>query len=336
MRATAVDKSEQKLQAIVNSAQKYKIPAFVLLGALLQESMLSDLGISDDGGNFSCGAGQVNVLEWCRWANKQSLDVRKKLAWQADPVNCSALDNEWVRPFHEIAMKKLNGQRSYRLSPEHFKQIAFNDVKSRIGGKTEREKLRNFSIVQSFINNCSNPLLGIEAKAHELSELFRLHIPKGIKDREVYPAGKSFVQSCKVQDRSGYYPLHTGWLLAVAAYNAGPRATETYAHYYGLRREDAAMSSKMSFLNPRTLLQGLYFGGKYNASTDRYEFTTLAGASASNPAFKQCVMHQHVARIVQHVTAPYQDALLLTLNGTDGCKKDLPVPDFRRDATGKQ
>lgn len=333
MRMTAMQGAQQKLAAIMAGSSKYKIPAYVLLGALIQESLLSDLGISDDGGNFSCGAGQINVLEWCRWANKQSPERKNQMAWPLD-VRCENLQTEWVRPFQQIALQKMQNLPSYRLNKEYFKDITFADVEAKLGGASLKDKKRNFSTLQSFINNCGNATYGIEAKAHELSLLFKNNVPRGLREREIYPPGQSFQQNCQYKDQSGYYPLHTGWLLAVGAYNAGPKSTEVFPYYYGLNKQDADSAEKMSTMDPRRLVEGLYFGGKYNAATDRYEYMTLAGAPASNLAFKQCVLHQHVVRIVQHVTRSGEPMLLSTLSEVDGCRKEIPASEFRRTSSG--
>lgn len=336
MRATAVSRSAEKLKAIVDAGQRYRMPIHVLVGALTQESLLSDLGISDDGGNFSCGAGQVNLLEWCRWANKQSPTLKTQLGWPAQPVSCQDLDKEWVRPFQELALKNMGSQPSYQLNKEHFAGIRMADIRGKIPGATEAQFQSNYGLVKSFINHCTNPVLGIDAKAHELSQLFRLHISAGMQKREVYPTGKSFRQPhCRVQDHSGYYPLHTGWLMAVAAYNAGPRATDVVPFYYGWTSADMASTAKLASLDPARLVEGLYYGGSYNALSDRFEYKTLAGKDASNPAFKQCVMHQHVVRIAQHVTRSDVPSLLTTFNGSNGCRKETPVPNARASGAGR-
>jgi hypothetical protein len=301
---------------------------------LTQESLFSDLGITDDGGNFSCGVGQINVLEWCRWANKQSVETKARLGW-ANDATCEGLTTESLRPFHELATQNMQGLPGYRLSREHFKNITFNDVQNKVPGANLVQKKKNYALIQSFIGNCGKPLYGIDAKAHELASLFRNHVPAGIKNREVYPAGKKFEQNCKYRDQSGVYPLHTGWLMAVAAYNAGPRATETVSHYYDLTRADLADVKQMSFLNPVRLVEGLFMGGKFNAVTGRIDFTTSAGLDTSNPAFKQCVMHQHVVRIVQHVTKAGVPPLVKTLNEIEGCSAANPLPESRLRSSGR-
>ena len=335
MRMTAVQNAEEKLAAVLNANAKYGIPAFVLAGALTQESLFSDLGITDDGGNFSCGVGQINVLEWCRWARGQSKETQARLGWPAD-VRCESLSTESMRPFHQIAMRNLQGQPHYRLNKDHFARIALRDVQDKIPGTNLQQKRRHFSAIQSFISNCGKPLYGIDAKAHELTSLFRVHVPAGLKSREVYAAGQGFQQPhCRYRDHSRFYPLHTGWLLAVAAYNAGPRATEVVPYFYGLSRAEMQSGAKVAFLTPNRLIEGLFGGGQLNSVTGRVEFVTLSGSKSSNPAFKQCVMHQHVVRIVQHVTRSGEAPLLQTLNETGSCSQESPLPMSRQKSSGR-
>ena len=104
--------AQEKIDAIYEANQKYLIPPHVLTGAVFQESLFSELGISDDGGNFSCGAEQINLIGWCNWANQQSDQEKAAMGWPLQMINCnsaSAVDLEWIRPFYKIALTRLNG-----------------------------------------------------------------------------------------------------------------------------------------------------------------------------------------------------------------------------------
>jgi len=57
----AVNEYPTKVKAVYDASDLYGVPAHVLTGAIYQESLFSPLGISDDGGNFSCGMEQINL-----------------------------------------------------------------------------------------------------------------------------------------------------------------------------------------------------------------------------------------------------------------------------------
>src|SRR5690606_1495929 len=99
--------------AVYEASLAYDIPVQTLIGGLYQESLFSELGIASDGGNYSCGIGQANLLEWCGWASEQSEDLRQKLSWPN--VRCSELSLSLVKPFYQIALKKLKGEPEYKL-----------------------------------------------------------------------------------------------------------------------------------------------------------------------------------------------------------------------------
>ena len=86
MQLFAVKNAPIKISAVYEASRKEKVPVQVLAGALYQESMYAELGVTVDGGNFSCGVGQVNIMEWCRWANAQRRSVKEKVSWPADGV----------------------------------------------------------------------------------------------------------------------------------------------------------------------------------------------------------------------------------------------------------
>jgi hypothetical protein len=326
MRVSAVHKSDEKLLAISRSSEKFKVPQHILVGALLQESVLADLGIADDGGNFSCGVGQINLVEWCGWANKQSDQIKDEISWPRAGLVCRDLSKELVRPFYEIALTRLNGKPLYRMDSAYFQRISFKDVEAGFPQADTAKKQMWYSVTKAFINNCSKPLLGIEAKAHELSELFRLYVPQGLKDREKYAPGKGLNRTCKNKDTTGYFPHHTGWLMAVAAYNAGPAPAGIFSHYNRWTREQMQTTRVFNGFSPLALVESFYWGGKYDSVTDKINYTTSSGRSLNMGWFKQCIMQRHIARVIQHGTQSGVTPWASSLEGPGGCAKSKVNP----------
>lgn len=343
MQVAGANDSDAKANAIYEASRKNKMPAHVLTGALYQESMFVALGITADGGNYSCGVGQSNITEWCRWANQQSADKKKQMGWPG-AVDCGSLPSTLLKPFHDIAMTKLNGLPDYRLTKAHFAGIKQQDV---VGGfptgDAALQKLR-FQAATSFINTCEGVNDGIAAKANELANLYRLYVPKGMKEREVYASGQSFGRQCQQRGFDGYYPLHGGWLMAVGSYNAGPRAIDTLAFYNGWTSEDVAKTSTFEGITPLEMVNALYWAGKYSAVDDKIHYKTFGGQGASWNWFKQCVLQRHIARVVQHVTLTGYPAPVDSLEGANTCARSVfdadgklvksGVPEFRQKSSG--
>lgn len=322
MQVEGVRGRDGKIDAIYAASRAHSMPAHVLTGALYQESMFVDLGIAEDGGNYSCGAGQVNTQEWCRWANGLPAARKKEMNWPA-AVECSVLPPAIVKPFYDVAKTRLNGLPEYRLNKAHFADIPFERVVGGFpAGDASTQKAR-YQAARSFIDHCSDAANGIPAKANELATLYRLYVPAGMKRRETYPAGEEWNGRCGQKGFTGQYPLHAGWILAVGSYNAGPRAVDALAFYN--RWDRAAVSDPRTFAGftlPK-MVEGLYWSGKYSKDTDRIHFRTLGGSESSWVWFKLCVLQRHVARVVQHVTAAGAPVLADTLEGSEGCQKSI-------------
>ncbi len=290
MHASAGNSSQEKYKAMVEASTKYNIPIHVLIGALTQESLLSDLGISPDGGNFSCGIGQLNVIEWCNGMKTLSPAEQEKLGWPAISCESKLVTPAMVGPFYDLALKKLDGRPAYQIDAKDFKGITIADVAHRL---PRQSAALRFKALSSFINNCQNFELGIRIKAQNLRLLFDRHVPAKMKTSELYSEGEGFKQTCEQKNTSRYYPLHTGWLMTLAIYNAGATMVDLLGHYH------QTTSDKLPALTPPDLVEALYWGGKYNPANGRIYFKKY-----SHTATKSCVVQRHVARAVQHVSRP--------------------------------
>lgn len=287
--------TENKLSAVIAAAKKYSMPPQILLGALTQESLFANLGISPDGGNYSCGVSQLNIQEWCDGIAQVSASERGKLNWPF--IDCRSLPSTIVSPFYEIAKKKLGTRPSYMINKNDFEGIRFEEVESSLQGSIEKKKIL-FQAISSFIQNCQNPHYAIPFKAHALNKLFVRFVPSKLRWQNRYPEGKSFQKSCRSKYESPYYPLHTGWLLAVASYNAGPREVQLVEHYFNVKDDNFPL------LQPTDLIEALYWGGKVNESNRKVYFTGQNGRSLSQPFYKSCVVQRHITRVIEHVTKP--------------------------------
>lgn len=327
MQTAGAEHRDEKINAVYEASRTHRLPVQVLTGALYQESMFVDLGIAEDGGNYSCGVGQINVQEWCNWANAQPPARRAQLGWPASGVSCSLLPSTLIKPFYDIAKTKLNGWPEYRLEKKHFEGIAFADVVGGFPGGDSAAQTLRYRAAVSFIENCSLAANGIAAKANELASLYRMFVPAGLKVRETYTSGERFNRVCRQKGFEEQYPLHSGWLLAVGAYNAGPRAVDALAFYNRWTPRDVAEAKTFVDFTPVQMVSDLYWAGKYDKADDRIHLTTLYGGTDSSWIwFKPCVLQRHIARVVQHVTLPGTPMFINTLEGPAGCAKSVFDP----------
>lgn len=324
---------EAKITAIYDAAEKAEMPPQILFGALKQESLISDLGITVDGGNYSCGIGQVNVGEWCLFMNTFSQADQTKYGWPVG-ISCSGetLPSDLVKPFYDIALRKLQGRPDYELTPKEFNGIGFSDVSTGFPSGTEELQRKRFAAVASFVKNCSDSRLGILAKGRVLRGLFD-RIPEGLKKSQKYSAAQTFPLSCMRKYKSPYYPLHTGWLLADAVYNAGPREISLLQHYFRMSRSTHESGAAWKKMTPLDLIEGLHWGGKWNTTTKKIEFTDVYGVKSSQSWFKSCVVQRHIARVIQYATVP--GVVIANSLELEGCSKTV-VPTYRQKSTGRK
>ncbi|MDO9182948.1 MAG: hypothetical protein Q7U04_11100 [Bacteriovorax sp.] len=146
-----------------------------------------------------------------------------------------------------------------------------------------------------------------------------------MKEAELYSEGKTFPRTCKNTYSSTAYPLHTGWLLAVAMYNAGPQQAKVLEHYYQVKK------NKFPAINPLNLVEALHWGGKWKKGTDNVVYKDQEGDKYTQRWFKSCIVQRHVARVIQHVTAPLE-SIAKSLD-QEGCKT-TGVPEYRQISSG--
>ena len=346
MQASAGGNREQKMNALYEASRNHRMPVQVLMGAIYQESLFAELGIAEDGENYSCGLGQINLEEWCRWATSQGAEVRQKLKLGPGDMNCRELDKTLVRPFYEIAKRRLNGLPEYRMTKEHFKNIKLENVINDFPDAPMPTQRARFQAVTAFINTCQDPKNAIAAKANELSSLYERFIPAGMKQKDQYAPGEKFQRKCKGEGYLGTYPLNSGWLLAVGSYNAGPRAVDAVAHYNRWSAADMEQLSTFKNFTPVTMVESVYWSGRYNPNTDKIEVTNRNGSISGWVWFKECVLQRHMARVAQHVTLPGTPTYIDSLEGDYKCAKSQfdedgklvksAVPPFRQKSSGQK
>ena len=346
MRLFAVQNFQKKIDAVYEASRSYRIPPQVLTGALFQESIFAELGISEDGGNYSCGVGQINISEWCRWATRSGAKARADALWPRRG-ECSLLDPSLVKPFFDIAKTRLESIPEYKLSKVQFANITYQQVMRGFPQADEGVQRRRFQLVKSFINNCSDARDGIIAKAHELATIYNDYVPGAFKRRGTYQRGQAYQRRCNQKGEGGVYPLHLGWLLAVGVYNAGPRAIDSVAYYNGWTSEDLRDPGTLNGFSVVDMVKSLYWAGEYDRSSDRIAFTNLAGNQTSWIWYKPCVLQRHIARVVQHVTLSGAPMLVDTLEGANRCAKSKfdpvtgvliqsAVPRERQNSSGRK
>lgn len=298
MNASAGNNSQDKLAQMHQAARLVDMPIHTLIGALTQESLLSDLGISPDGGNYSCGIAQLNISEWCEGMSKLTQSERDNLDWPSHSCETKLVTPAMLDPFYKIASKNLHGRPAYQIDARDFAGIELKQVVSAFPAASAATQSLRFRALTSFIQNCQNYSLGIPIKAYNLRHIFDRYVSKKLRSSEVYGANESFPRTCSTSYQSKFYPLHTGWLLAVAMYNAGPSMIKLMEHYH---QKAAEYFPKLS---PSDLIEALYWGGEYRSSTNRVHYTGANQRQYSQTWTKSCVVQRHVARVIQHVTVP--------------------------------
>jgi hypothetical protein len=330
----SVEGQDEKLAAIYAASTQTEMPPQILFGALRQESLLSDLGITPDGGNYSCGIGQINILEWCRSVSKFSEEERIRIGWSQNiPCTESALPSDIVRPFYEQALRKLGDRPDYELAPIHFEGITYASVVGSFPAGEPRLQRMRFSAIGSFVRHCSEAGLGIRAKALELRALFDSAVPTGLRNAELYKDGETFQTRCREPYPSRAYPFHTGWLLADAIYNAGTRQVAVLQHYFRMTRTTHESGTAWRSLTPIHLIEALHWGGKWNAQTGKIEYQNVYGTNYAQGWFKSCVVQRHIARVVQYSVLPGFE-IVRSLE-TEGCSQ-TKIPEYRKKSSGRQ
>jgi len=295
----------EKVNAIYEGSRQTGVPLHVLTGAVYQESLFSELGIADDGGNFSCGVEQINLIGWCGWANKQSAEMKQAMRWPQQKVACddsNLIKLSLFKPIYEIAKTRLNGAPEYKLNKSHFSNIPLESFVSQWPAASSQVQQFRYSLIRSFVENCSDARKGILAKAHELAGIYNSFIGSALKAKDRYDSGESFNRVCRSSAPNNAYPLHTGWLLTISAYNAGPRSIDAVAHYNNWNKAEMNDPRTVAGFTPNDIVTSLYWAGQYNPGNDLIEFNGLNGSLKSWTWFKGCVAQRHIARVMQHVT----------------------------------
>lgn len=338
-----------KVSEIYDASERHGMPPHVLFGALMQEALFTSLGISSDGGNFSCGIGQINVREWCDWANRLSPAAKKAIHWPEQTLACDEanLPTGIVKPFYDIAKTRAPSLGAESRGSEYYQEIPFSEVKEALfqvlmpiptdGTSslppitvTESVVAARYAAASSFTRHCGDVKKNIRAKADALHLLFKEAVPAGLQKIETYPAGVGFNRKC-MRSNGKVYPLHTGWLTAVAMYNAGKKFMPRLASYYRMTKAEYAGDAVWKDFNPQKLIDGIHGGGVYNPETQELNYFDLDGQPIEASWFKACIAQRHVARVVHYSSLPGK-VIARSLEGSSGCSK--VVPAYRQSLSG--
>jgi hypothetical protein len=302
-----------KIEEVYRATETQGIPPQILFGALMAESAFKNLGITADGGNYSCGIGQINVREWCFWANTLGNQARTEISWPTANVNCAEefLPALTVKPFYDIA-KKRGGDAYNDISFESVKTGVTNAAAPVVTDGTETPPVitvtpevaaARFMAASSFTRFCRETRSNIRAKAVALRKLFDEEVPAPLRSREFYGVGEGFKRHC-IHSSGNAYPLHTGWLMAVAMYNAGKKFLPRLASFYGMTKNSILTDAAWDGFDPEKLVEGLYGGGKYNLETKELNYYDLEGNPIEASWYKACIAQRHVANVVQFSSRP--------------------------------
>ncbi len=333
MLQNAIDTRDPKIAAVYTASRNLKIPSTILAGAIRQESLFSDLGISPDGNNYSCGIGQFNILGWCNWVSVQSAALQQQMGWPQG-LTCAQLSPSMVEQFYNIAVTKLDKVPVYRMNFEQFKDIQQSQVQTGLGSGTPQVLTARYQAVMSFAQYCINPYYGIQAKANEIAKIYKQYIPAGMKLVQQYKAPLAWPVQCRDKGYEGAYPFQIGWLMAVGIYNAGPRVLNALAHYWSWNNTSVTDAATFANTTPVELVEGLYWGGRYNKVSNSVTFNNLGGGSTQASWYKMCIVQRHIARVVQHSTHSGADLLVDTLEGSNPCGPENLPPLARQNSSG--
>lgn len=324
MRINAVNDRDLKVKTVYDASSANQVPPHILTGAFMQESIFAPLGVADDGGNFSCGVGQINMSEWCDWAETQSSSKKKSMNWPTDGVDCGAESSKtFAKPFYDIAVERLGSLPTYRMTAAHLQKIPLKSVSPAWSDVSSSVQKRRYELVTAFLNSCLKIEDAIPAKAYQLRKLYNYFVPQGLKQHEVYKSKEKYNKQCSRPHDSKVYPVQTGWLVAVGAYNAGAKVQDAMAYTRRWSKKDIESKETFKGFTPQGLVSSIYNVGKLNPKTGRVEFKDLNGDLTSWSPFKICILQRHIARVVQHVTEPGVAPLVDSLEGAAGCKKTI-------------
>lgn len=313
---------DAKIAEIYDASERNGVPPQVLFGALMAEGAFANLGLSADGGNYSCGIGQLNVREWCDWANTADAKTKAAMEWPAAGVSCdeAMLPAEIVKPFYDIAKSRAPNLKGDERGSSYYGDIPFKAVSASLAviqppvvtdgtasvppiAITPEVILGRYAAASSFTRYCGDVRLNIRAKGQALKNLFDAAVPAPLQRLEIYPAGEHFNRKC-MRSNGKAYPLHTGWLMAVAMYNAGKKFVPRLASYYRMTKASIETDAAWVGFNPLKLIEGLFGGGRYNAETGELNYLDLDGLPIEASWYKACIAQRHVANVMGFVALP--------------------------------
>ncbi len=356
----AIEDRDAKISEIYDAADRHGIPPQVLFGALMQESLFSNAGISEDGGNYSCGIGQINVREWCDFGNSLDPATKKSIEWPETAIPCDeiSLPPAVVGSFYDIARSRAPGTSYFERGPELYGKIPFPVVKDKIAKvvaeidmpptinaqgipvptaspspappPTPEIVATRYQAASSFTRYCGDLHRNIRAKALALRILYDDAVPAALKKQDLYAPGESFHRKC-IRSGGNAYPLNTGWLTAVAMYNAGKKFIPRVASYFRMTKATFDDGSAWKDFTPKKLIEGLHWGGKYNPETKKLNYFDLDGVPIEASWYKACIAQRHVAHVIGFTTLPGHEIANSLERG--GCTQNVPA--YRRNSSGQ-
>jgi hypothetical protein len=316
-----------KLDAVKNATLKFEMPPQILLGAMKQESLFANLGISPDGGNYSCGISQLNIQEWCNAINELSEDKKNELGWPQN-ISCNNIDlpTDLIKPLYDIAKNNLGNRKEYELNSVDFENVKFEQVVNNFPAGSDELQFSRFKAAKSFVNHCQDLNLSINFKASTLARLFRTFVPQQMQNANIYSVNETYNRKCVNSYSSKAYPLHTGWLMAVAIYNAGEKEKDLVDYYFQIKENNYFN------LSPLDLIEALHWGGKYNPESKNIKFENQNHEPLFQSWFKSCIVQRHVARVIQYATLP--GFVIANSLEQAPCKSNGEVPVYRQITSG--
>ena len=170
-----------------------------------------------------------------------------------------------------------------------------------------------YKMARQFAQHCSNHSFGIPAKAYTLQSIFKSTVPRAMQTAQTYSATESgYQRNCPLQLKSTAtraYPLHTGWLMAVAIYNAGEEIATGMQKWRTLHHKSwesitpVDLADGITWISTKTPLLGDYKCD--DADTPRYESLF------------------HIRNVINHVTLPGSFIVSEAKRGSSGCPNGL-------------
>jgi hypothetical protein len=295
---------EEKIQAIYNAAENTGMPPQFLYGILELESKITDLGITVDSENYSCGTGSLNLTQWCEWMTKQDEITQRVLGWPAHTpcddrhVAASLVGSVFHQVFDENTpwITQMDSSRYAKVDD----RVILAELKKLHPQSSYVLRKKQLSAIRSFTNHCFMPGYSIPATAFSIKKIYDELIPEYLKVQQRFLPGQAAPISCLRSYRSEYFPMHPGWMLAYAAHNMGDEAVDIFDYYFREERQ----KNPMRTFTAQDVIDGLFWGGKLS-TIDGKQYITHYQNSSREPQsidfFWPCIAHSNVFNVADRM-----------------------------------